>query len=600
MSLRLKFVGALDTVTGSCHLVHNTRSDTFYMIDCGMFQGIAGADSRNVARFDGGLVGGVPITRLKTVLLTHAHMDHCGLIPALYRRGFTGTVICTKATADFTRASLEDTARMTNVAALGLFDMRDVERVRFVCPDERADFQLGRSFPVEQDLFLSFTRSAHLVGGVAIEFIFNDTRTRRQRVMFAGDVGPVTDSDLQGSLLRSVQYPAESVQYLVLESTYGGRVRERQTLEGRIATLAKTLEESFARGDAPVVLVAAFSLQRTHEILMDVVYLLEYRRELMPSLARFASPPMVVTDSALARTHGTALRDEFVRRNGKGKANFLNQEHPLLRATDPSRVGALLDEILLGEAPAGTTLGGCRFRQTIPHSVGAGPLLVISSSGMCAGGRIVGHLRTHLSNPACTVLLAGYQAPRTPGAELAAMPTWDAGTEVPALAETVGVARKDVRASVGSVAACYSGHADAQGLVDYALRQDRPGVPYAPITVFLVHGEQVARRELRARLQDAAFARDGVRRRALRAVHAPEPGSGWFDCGTGAWVVDAPGAAELASARAEEVAVLTASLAEVCRAANGVLDGVAEAAERLRQGVAEARVLLERTSPGAW
>ena len=108
MPLKVKFIGAVGAVTGSCHLLHYERSNSYYMIDCGLYQNVRGQKDMNKARGEADL-GGISPSRIKAIFLTHAHMDHCGLIPRMYKLGFKGPVICTQLTADFVREALHDT-----------------------------------------------------------------------------------------------------------------------------------------------------------------------------------------------------------------------------------------------------------------------------------------------------------------------------------------------------------------------------------------------------------------------------------------------------------------------------------------------------------
>ena len=209
-------------------------------------------------------LGGVPPSRIKAIYLTHAHMDHCGLIPRMYRLGFSGQVVCTKLTADFVREALKDTVANVDSFDRELYDKRDVDAIRFHCPDESEDFQLGFGYkvPGESDLFYGFSRTGHLAGAVAINFEANLAEGKRLSICFGGDLGPqVLQQDASSSLLRPVQYPRESVDYLVLESTYGGQPR-RQPLayEDKIDALGYALERALspARGANPRVVIPAF------------------------------------------------------------------------------------------------------------------------------------------------------------------------------------------------------------------------------------------------------------------------------------------------------------------------------------------------------
>ena len=561
MPLKVKFVGAVGSVTGSCHLLHYERSNSYYMIDCGLFQNVRGQKDMNKARGEADL-GGVPPSRIKAIYLTHAHMDHCGLIPRMYRLGFSGQVVCTKLTADFVREALKDTVANVDSFDRELYDKRDVDAIRFHCPDESEDFQLGFGYkvPGESDLFYGFSRTGHLAGAVAINFEANLAEGKRLSICFGGDLGPqVLQQDASSSLLRPVQYPRESVDYLVLESTYGGQPR-RQPLayEDKIDALGYALERALspARGANPRVIIPAFTLGRTQDLIVDLAYLIT-RTDFSQRIGGKA--PTVVVDSSLARHYSNSYRKEFdnwwfKRKDNERKMRLLNRDHALFAESEVVDVGALLDQLFSGEGrrevTSRTTVGSsfelCYGRMDVKE----GPVIYLSSSGMCSSGPVMGRLRENLRRPDATVMFVGYLPPRADAAVLkVAAASWKSPTEVAAAFQDGPIFREpkrledfelytqDVRCALLDYAGLFSGHADEAGLCDYALRIDNPRFKdkYKPMSIFLVHGDDMPRGKLRRELQKYADTAAAGTCRPLKDIIIPGAGSGWYHLAHAKW-----------------------------------------------------------------
>src|SRR6185369_10143641 len=217
--MKIRFLGALGRVTGSCSLLNHR--DRYYLVDCGS------AQTGNTVELNEGSAFPFKPRGIRAVFLTHAHFDHSGLLPVLVRERFNGRICCTRATADLTYLSLMD------VAALGTggFSASDVSKLKFVCPDEDPRFQFGRFFPVDRDLTCAFIRTSHVLGSVGFEFQFSDwketTPGQRKTIVFSGDIGCNTDENPYQSLLNGRQYPSTHAKYVVCESTYGDRDRDR-------------------------------------------------------------------------------------------------------------------------------------------------------------------------------------------------------------------------------------------------------------------------------------------------------------------------------------------------------------------------------------
>lgn len=552
MSLRIKFVGAAGTVTGSCTLIHSVRSDCYYLVDCGSYVGTAGEEERNKRKFP------FDPTRVAAVMLTHAHMDHIGMLPRLMQEGFEGKIYCTSATAKMTLAALRDAVRLDG----STFSGWDVERLgqMFDCPDNKEDFQLGHFYPLERDLLYSFSRNAHITGSVSVALRMNLGPDEKLTVTFSGDIGPCTDGTVYGGLQRERHYPNPDTTYLIAESTYGGRIRPANVsrFDARIAALAKALEEAFARGPNSVVIFPAFTIQRTQELIAELDYVFSHK--LVEGVSQDGQePPTVMVESPLACEQGTTILAELRRRNKKGKRIFLNDKSPLFAGMDGDAIDALLESWLDPEAAARMDgklwrlcYGRCRSYDA------DGPLILLTSAGACQGGPVIAHFKTQLTNPQATVVITGYQPSGGLGDRLKKLGSMSLEERAKCVlkVDDVELRGTDVQAAVADLAAYYSGHADEDGLVDYILTDDT-GKANAPVTVFLNHGDARARVSLKARLeQESALAKPG--RRALREVFLPDASDGWFDVVARQW--EAPATSGMSAEQAAELMTLLREL----------------------------------------
>lgn len=563
--LKVKFVGAVGSVTGSCHLLRNTRSDSIYMVDCGLYQNVHGQHDRNRAR-GGADLGGVNPAKIKAIFLTHAHMDHCGLIPRMYRLGFSGKVICTRLTANCVKEALRDTVRNADGFDKGLYDQEDVDAIQFYCPDDREDFQLGFGYKVldEADLFFGFSRTGHLAGAVAITFEANLANNKRLSICFGGDLGPqIGNHDESSSLLRPVQYPRPTVDYLVLESTYGGKCsRPCLSYKDKVARLGAVLERALspARGTNPQVVVPAFTLGRTQDLVVDIAYLIT-RTDFVSRIG--GKPPLVVVDSSLARTYSNAFRTEFDNwwvksRPGapaERKMRLLNRSHHLFAEHESIDVNQLLDQLFLGDGSRtvsvrsanGSTFELCYDRRTVADR----PVIYVSSSGMCSSGPVMSRLRTALRHANATVLFVGYIPPLNEASRLkSSAASWQSDAELATMFEDgptfsqdgrlddFELSLSDVKAALVDLSGIYSGHADETGLCEYALGIDMPAKRshYKPMRIVLVHGDDKARAMVRQALHRyEAEGRPEGRSREIAGILTPTVGSGWYDLERADW-----------------------------------------------------------------
>ncbi len=429
---RLKFLGAAGMVSGSRHLLETDRQRV--LVDCGLFQGEKRLRERNWERFP------VPASSLDAVVLTHGHIDHSGWLPRLVREGFKGPILMTPATADLLGLLLYDSAKCQeedavyanrkgyakHKPALPLYDERDVDRtLRLVKAVPR-----GQWFDPAPGVRCRYHEAGHMLGSSFIE-----TEVDSQRVVFSGDVGRYD------APLYKDPAPPPACDYLVCESTYGDRdhpsVRPLDDLEA-------ATNEALARGG--MMLVASFAIGRCQQL----VYLL---RTLMaagriPEVPVWIDSPMAVDATEVFRQH--VAEHDFSEAAMAGVAESLAS--PFVRMAKTAAESKAINA----------------------HR---GPGVVIASSGMMNGGRILHHLAQRLPDPRTTVLVAGFQAAGTRGRTLI-----DG-------ADTLRIHGRDipVRATIRRVDAL-SGHADRREIARWLT-----GLP-APKRTFLVHGEPPAAR----------------------------------------------------------------------------------------------------------
>jgi metallo-beta-lactamase family protein len=442
--VRLTFLGAAGTVTGSRYLVE--AHDRRFLIDAGLFQGRKELRLRNWAPFP------VDARELDAVILTHAHIDHSGYLPRLAHDGFAGPTFVTTPTKRLLPPMLLDAAHLQaeearfankvgssrHKPALPLFTVEDAQQaLRTLQP-----LPFDAPFELAPGVQLTYHRQGHILGAAAVSLRLKTAGGDHTTVYFSGDVGRFAVPILQ----PPTPYPGST--YLVVESTYGNRLHDGGDPAEQ---LAEAVEE--ARGRGGILIIPAFAIDRTQEIL----FLL---RELIEDEA--IAPQPIYLDSPMAQEATAAYRDCI-------------REHDV-------ETRALREDGIDPFSPPGLTLirsiDESKHLNSLP-----GPAIVISASGMATGGRILHHLRNRLPDENNTVLFVGFQAEGTRGRRIL-----EGEKEVKIFGEMV-----PVRAQVRSISSL-SAHADADELTIWAA-----GAQEAPRLVFVTHGEDDASRALAAR-----------------------------------------------------------------------------------------------------
>jgi len=402
--MRITFHGATREVTGSCYLVESDR--TRILIDCGMFQGGAFCEAKNLKPFD------FDPTTIDAVIVTHAHLDHTGRLPRLVKDGFRGKIYLTPPTADLTKLVLEDAYQIMREEFKReyrppLYEEEHIQQAfaRFTTVD------YGRTIAFD-GLSFRFRDAGHIFGSAFIEL----TETGGGRATFSGDLG-----NEHVPILRPTAQLAEA-DVIVMESTYGNRIHEDEsTREEKLkALLAHTIAQK------GVLVIPAFAIERTQQMLYELNHLIEHK--LISPVDVYLDSPMAIEATKIIEAYPEYYNDEARKLVESGDQLFDFSGLHLMRTRDDSKK--------INEAPW--------------------PKIIISGSGMMNGGRILHHLVRYLGDPKSTVLIIGYQAQGTLGHRL-----YQGERVVTVLGERIAV-----KATVTSIGA-YSAHADQNKLVHW-------------------------------------------------------------------------------------------------------------------------------------
>lgn len=444
--MKIHFLGAAQTVTGSCYLVE--ACGIRFCVDCGMHQGNSAIEARN---FD---IQNHRPADIRFVLLTHAHIDHSGLLPRLAREGFGGPVYCTPPTAALVSLMLEDSAHIQEMEAEWkrkkqnrrggqggagrnvepLYTTEDARRI----PERLKTVEYGQLFQPCPGIEVVYQDAGHILGSAFLEVrITEDGKTTR--LLFSGDLGR------PGTLLMHDPAVPSPVDYLFIESTYGDRnhKNEADTLE----ELAEAIAYSYSRRDK--VIIPAFAIGRTQEILY-CLYLLRRKGKLPDDMPIFVDSPLAIRATEVFRDFAAYLDTREADVMGRTDVYL-----PQLRFT-----------LNAAESQALNTL--------------AGPAVIISASGMCNAGRIKHHLRHNAWRPGASIVFVGYQGVGTPGRKIV-----DGASSIRLFNEDVAI-----KARVFTIGG-FSAHAGQSQLLEWIDGMRRPGMQ-----VVLVHGEEKAQRTL--------------------------------------------------------------------------------------------------------
>lgn len=434
--MRLTFIGADHEVTGSCHFLE--AADLKVLIDCGMEQGVNVYENQDLP---------VSYAELDYVLVTHSHIDHVGMLPFIYARGFRGKILATRAACDLCNIMLKDCAHIQESEAewknrkamragrpevLPLYTMDDAEGVlKYFTPCAYNEIvKLKEGFEVR------FTDVGHLLGSASIEIWMREDECSK-KIVFSGDIG-----NKEKPLIRNPHY-IDQADYAVMESTYGDRLHKHSA--EHVEDFARVIEETLNRGGN--VVIPAFAVGRTQEVLY---YIRKIKEE---HLVKGHDDFPVYLDSPLAVEATQVFKDNML--------DCYNDETKELvkKGINPISFKGLKLSI--------------SSQDSIAINFDEKPKVIISAAGMCDAGRIRHHLKHNLWRPECTVLFAGYQAVGTLGRSI---------LEGKEIVKIFGEAI-EVKAHIEKIEGI-SGHADQAGLLEWM-----SNFMEKPKHTFVVHGD---------------------------------------------------------------------------------------------------------------
>jgi len=434
--MRVEFLGGVRTVTGSATFLE--KGSLKWLVDCGMFQGGKELEKRNWH------LPSYHAENLSFVLLTHAHIDHSGLIPKLVKEGFRGKVICTKATFDLCDVMLQDSGHIQEMEAewqnrkgkragrgeaIPLYTMKDAEKsLRYF-----QTVNYDEILPLADGVKVRFRDAGHILGSAIIE-IWIEERGQEKKLIFSGDLG-----NFDQPIIRDPSIVEEG-DILWLESTYGDRLHK--TREETVQELLKIVQEAVAH--RAKVVIPAFAVERTQ----DIIYTLgQFIREgSIPPIPIYIDSPLAISATEIFK---------------KNPDCFDRETQDLLSG---------------GENPL--DLPGILYTRTTEESKAInedpGPGIIVSASGMCDSGRIQHHLKHHLWREESHIVIIGYQAEGTIGRRIV-----DGAKTVRLFGEEIAV-----KAHIHTLGG-FSAHADQRGLLDWVSHIHHP-----QLEVFVNHGEE--------------------------------------------------------------------------------------------------------------
>jgi len=451
--MKIAFHGAARTVTGSKHLI-TLKNNTQILLDCGLFQGMGQVTDKLNGYF------GFDAKKVTYLVLSHAHIDHCGLLPRLVGEGFEGKIFCTSATMDLARILMMDSAKIQMQDAE--FSNRhlkpgqekeeplytDEDVIKTVSQMKIVEYE--EDFEIEPGIRLQFTDAGHILGSAAVHLTITEDG-KSTRVSFSGDVGRYGDL-----LLKSPQQFSQA-DYILMESTYGDSLhKDLEPIENMLYEIINNTC-NIKKGK---VIIPAFSVGRTQELLY-ALNSLELKHKL-PDVRYYVDSPLSSKATEILKNHPEVYNN--------GVKETLKIDHDIF------------------------AFKGLRFVETVEESKALNsdprPCVIISASGMAEAGRVKHHIRNNISNQKNTILMVGYCEPSSLGGRLIA------GQKVVDIFHD----DYDVKAEVRSIKSM-SAHGDYEDLLKFLSGQD----PEKVKQLFLVHGEYEVQQNFATRLKEHGF-----------------------------------------------------------------------------------------------
>ena len=452
--MKIKFIGAAREVTGSKHLII-TNSGKKILLDCGMFQG-KGLETDSMNR---DLM--LDPSQIDHIILTHAHIDHSGLIPYAYKLGFRGSVICTNGTRDLCAIMLADSAFIQEHDTITFNKRRIKKGLPQVTPlytqeDAKACMSLfigvpnEMKFRIDENIKVKFTNTGHMLGsGVAnIEITENG---KIKKIAYTGDIGRPVDQ-----ILANPQ-PFPQADILITESTYGDRLHQSPKEAGE--DLLKIVMDTCVKKGGKLI-IPAFSVGRTQEIVFSLNNFFNQGR--LPKIDIFVDSPLAVNATAVFRMHPECFNKNFSDVMEKDPDPFgFNNLYYINKVEDSKRLNE-----------------------------NKNPCVIISASGMMEAGRVKHHLANNISDPKNTILIVGYCAPTTLGARIG---RGDKEVSIFGIVHAVKAEVKKIES--------FSGHGDYKEMISFLGCQDKKALA----KIFIVHGEYETQKKYVSTLLNEGF-----------------------------------------------------------------------------------------------
>ncbi|WP_373484664.1 MBL fold metallo-hydrolase RNA specificity domain-containing protein [Acetobacterium malicum] len=439
--MKIKFLGAALSVTGSCHLV--TTDHCKFLLDCGLFQGSEALEELNYQEFD------FNPAEIDFIILSHAHVDHCGRIPLLVKQGFKGKIYCTGATAEIADIMLQDSGNIHEMDAkwinkrtirsgkrqiAPLYTQADAAR----CSQYFFPVAYGQTFEINPWIKIRLNEAGHILGAAIIE-IWAEDDGKTTKLVYSGDIGAANQRMLNNPTLIA------AADYLIMETTYGDRVHETQQESGK--RFLDIIFKTVARGGT--VVAPAFALGRTQDLIHELELFYdnhELHQNQLDKVNVYVDSPLATDATEIFRKNAHYFNDKIKARIKKGEELFYFRNLSFTKSIDQSKA--------LNDNPA--------------------PKIIISSSGMADAGRVQHHLKHYLWKPKSSIVFAGYQAEGTTGRAITSGEKY------------VRILRERIRVNAEIYfLEGFSAHADKNDLLKWL-----SGFKEKPKKIFLVHGEE--------------------------------------------------------------------------------------------------------------
>ena len=452
MGIKLYSLGAAEEVTGSKHIFEVDGRQ--FMVDCGAFQGKRRESDEKNRNFD------IEADKIESVILTHGHYDHCGLLPMLNKKGFTGNIYATPATRDIANLIMMDSARIQARDAEFLAKQAAKKGERFSWKplfteedciktvDQIVSLSYNRKMYIGSNVQLEFFDAGHILGSAFASVTVKGNHTRsggtsvngdETRILYTGDIGRK-----QKPIIRDPAINIPAPDYIFMESTYGNRKHE--TVEFAVKELERVVRVACARKGK--IIIPSFAVERAQELVFYLHLLTDKKR--IPSIPIYVDSPMATNVTSVFRVHPECY--------------------------DPS-----VNEAFLKHHKNPFGFGSLSFTSSVEESKAlndkTGPMIIISADGMCEAGRVIYHLANNICDPRNTILIVGYMAENTLGRKLL-----DGEKEVHILGDTY-----QVGANIEQIDA-FSAHADYTEMTEWLNEIDTGRLK----NIFLVHGETEA------------------------------------------------------------------------------------------------------------